>query len=110
MLFEVIATVQMNDSKQTVHKLAAFNSDDAGTAFDAPSIRRMNMAEAAAAAMLHQSPTFKLQSNPSLLPMPPPLALSSDNSTVPQKAMRADANVEDRIFYRRSKTKRMGPT
>ena len=48
--------VHSNDNNVTVHNVAAFNSDDLTTSRDALSIRNMNIADVAAAAILHKSP------------------------------------------------------
>mmetsp|Transcript_28670 Transcript_28670/g.42573 ORF Transcript_28670/g.42573 Transcript_28670/m.42573 type:complete len:142 (-) Transcript_28670:1026-1451(-) len=71
----------------TVHKHAAFNAELSDTFAVAVSRRKINMAEAAAAATLHASPIL----NPTVVP-------SKESKAVPVRAVSADTHVGILIF------------
>ena len=89
-----IDIVHSTDNRVTVHNVAAFNSDDFSTSPDALSIRNMNIADVAAAAILHNSPTVIVDTTVDDIPLPPlptpPLLLSNANNEVPINATNAD--------------------
>mmetsp|Transcript_29456 Transcript_29456/g.60764 ORF Transcript_29456/g.60764 Transcript_29456/m.60764 type:complete len:129 (-) Transcript_29456:820-1206(-) len=98
-LFQETQVVQSNERIATVHKFAAFSSAEFGTDLDAASIRNMNIAEAAAAAMLQRSPALIAKFNPLSSNSPATASaellalLSSDSNAVPPNATKADIHV-----------------
>ena len=77
---------QMAARKKTTQTVAEFSSAELVACFEAASRRSMNIADAAAAAMLHTSPIL----NPTEFP-------SNASSAVPKKAVNADIHVATEI-------------
>lgn len=75
-------SVQSTEAAVTTHKHAALSAALSETAADAASNLNINIADVAAAAILHKSPTFKSIDVP-----------SHDSSAVPKTAIKAENQV-----------------
>ena len=100
-------SVQSNESIATVHKVVEFSSAEFGTSFEAASIRKINMADTAAAAILHASPTVKVP-KPSIVPSATTFALSKASKAVPPKATSAEIQVVGFISLPKRKNEKNG--